>query len=111
MVNFETASNKNVYFFLLLEELGRHPEALVVAERGRCRTLDTFNDKQLGVLSQNNLELLGTQRYLACILHDLLYTVWRWWRMAKKRTEKQNICRTFKLVRISSHNPNACDLI
>ncbi|RVE50282.1 hypothetical protein evm_005117 [Chilo suppressalis] len=45
----------------VLVELGRHPEALVVAERGRCRALDT-PEKQMGTLSQANLELHASQR-------------------------------------------------
>lgn len=46
----------------LLSELGRHPEALVVAERGRCRSLDVLADKQPGTLNQANLELHTAQR-------------------------------------------------
>ncbi|XP_026314209.1 tetratricopeptide repeat protein 28 isoform X2 [Hyposmocoma kahamanoa] len=38
-------------------ELGRHSEALVVAERGRCRSLDVVTDKQASTLNQVNLEL------------------------------------------------------
>ncbi|XP_072934461.1 uncharacterized protein [Epargyreus clarus] len=49
----------------VLVELGRHPEALVVAERGRCRALDGYVDKQTGPLSQANLELHTAQRNLA----------------------------------------------
>lgn len=40
-----------------MSELGRHSEALVVAERGRCRSLDVVNDKQSSPLNQINLEL------------------------------------------------------
>ncbi|XP_062528966.1 tetratricopeptide repeat protein 28 isoform X2 [Bombyx mori] len=46
----------------ILVELGRHPEALVVAERGRCRSLDTVPEKQSGTLNQMNLELHTAQR-------------------------------------------------
>ncbi|CAB3246278.1 unnamed protein product [Arctia plantaginis] len=46
----------------VLVELGRHPEALVVAERGRCRSLDTVSEKPPGALNQANLELHATQR-------------------------------------------------
>ncbi|KAI5635500.1 tetratricopeptide repeat domain-containing protein [Phthorimaea operculella] len=48
----------------VLVELGRHSEALVVAERGRCRSLDTVNDKHL-TLNQASLELHSTQRNTA----------------------------------------------
>ncbi|KAH9641439.1 hypothetical protein HF086_006055 [Spodoptera exigua] len=46
----------------VLVELGRHPEALVVAERGRCRALDTVAEKPSGTLNQANLELHAQQR-------------------------------------------------
>ncbi|CAH1641184.1 unnamed protein product [Spodoptera littoralis] len=46
----------------VLVELGRHPEALVVAERGRCRALDTVTEKPSGTLNQANLELHAQQR-------------------------------------------------
>ncbi|KPJ21684.1 Tetratricopeptide repeat protein 28 [Papilio machaon] len=46
----------------VLVELGRHPEALVVAERGRCRSLDVLAEKQPGTLNQANLELHTAQR-------------------------------------------------
>ncbi|KAJ0173048.1 hypothetical protein K1T71_011224 [Dendrolimus kikuchii] len=46
----------------VLVELGRHPEALVVAERGRCRSLDTVAEKPAGTLNQANLELHAAQR-------------------------------------------------
>ncbi|KAL0867698.1 hypothetical protein ABMA27_008433 [Loxostege sticticalis] len=46
----------------VLVELGRHPEALVVAERGRCRALDAANEKPAGTLNQTNLELHTSQR-------------------------------------------------
>ncbi|XP_034827519.1 tetratricopeptide repeat protein 28 isoform X2 [Maniola hyperantus] len=48
----------------VLVELGRHHEALVVAERGRCRSLDTVTDKQTSALNQANLELHTAQRNL-----------------------------------------------
>ncbi|XP_063896568.1 tetratricopeptide repeat protein 28 [Helicoverpa armigera] len=46
----------------VLVELGRHPEALVVAERGRCRSLDAVTEKLSGTLNQANLELHAQQR-------------------------------------------------
>ncbi|KAJ8712991.1 hypothetical protein PYW08_008295 [Mythimna loreyi] len=46
----------------VLVELGRHPEALVVAERGRCRSLDAVTEKPSGTLNQANLELHAQQR-------------------------------------------------
>ncbi|XP_047033145.1 tetratricopeptide repeat protein 28 [Helicoverpa zea] len=46
----------------VLVELGRHPEALVVAERGRCRSLDAVTEKPAGTLNQANLELHAQQR-------------------------------------------------
>ncbi|XP_045771078.1 tetratricopeptide repeat protein 28 isoform X2 [Maniola jurtina] len=46
----------------VLVELGRHHEALVIAERGRCRSLDTVPDKQTSALNQANLELHTAQR-------------------------------------------------
>ncbi|XP_075983610.1 uncharacterized protein LOC142981514 [Anticarsia gemmatalis] len=46
----------------VLVELGRHPEALVVAERGRCRSLDAVTEKPAGTLNQANLELHAAQR-------------------------------------------------
>ncbi|XP_026740206.1 tetratricopeptide repeat protein 28 isoform X1 [Trichoplusia ni] len=46
----------------VLVELGRHPEALVVAERGRCRSLDAVTEKPSGTLNQANLELHAAQR-------------------------------------------------
>ncbi|XP_028176018.1 tetratricopeptide repeat protein 28 [Ostrinia furnacalis] len=46
----------------VLVELGRHPEALVVAERGRCRALDAATEKPAGTLNQTNLELHTSQR-------------------------------------------------
>ncbi|XP_013144707.1 PREDICTED: tetratricopeptide repeat protein 28 [Papilio polytes] len=49
----------------VLVELGRHPEALVVAERGRCRSLDVLADKQPGTLNQANLELHTAQRNMS----------------------------------------------
>ncbi|XP_039752578.1 tetratricopeptide repeat protein 28 [Pararge aegeria] len=48
----------------VLIELGRHHEALVVAERGRCRLLDNVTDKQTSALNQANLELHTAQRNL-----------------------------------------------
>lgn len=45
-----------------LLELGRHPEALVVAERGRCRSLDAVADKPSSTLNHANLELHAAQR-------------------------------------------------
>ncbi|KAG6446865.1 tetratricopeptide repeat protein 28 [Manduca sexta] len=46
----------------VLVELGRHTEALVVAERGRCRSLDAVTEKPPGTLNQANLELHTAQR-------------------------------------------------
>ncbi|XP_063541411.1 tetratricopeptide repeat protein 28 isoform X1 [Cydia strobilella] len=48
----------------VLVELGRHSEALVVAERGRCRALDTVGEKQSS-LNITNLDLHAVQRSLA----------------------------------------------
>ncbi|CAG9104553.1 unnamed protein product [Plutella xylostella] len=45
----------------VLVELGQHAKALVIAERGRCRALDTSTEK-INPLNQANLEIHGAQR-------------------------------------------------
>ncbi|XP_032527413.2 tetratricopeptide repeat protein 28 isoform X2 [Danaus plexippus] len=46
-------------------ELGRHHEALVIAERGRCRSLEAMSDKPTSALNQANLEIHTAQRNIS----------------------------------------------
>ncbi|XP_045503634.1 tetratricopeptide repeat protein 28 isoform X2 [Colias croceus] len=48
----------------VLVELGRHPEALVVAERGRCRSFDAL-EKTSSAQNQNNVDMHNDQRNVA----------------------------------------------